>query len=68
MTETVLFIESAVNLTAGDAIDMDGETVIVTDVRDEMSHIFITYQDSFGEKIEKAFDPDHEFSVMGVIQ
>lgn len=68
MTETVLFIESALNLDVGDAIDINGETVTITDIRDETSHIFITYRDSFGEKIEKGFDPDHEFSVMGVIQ
>ena len=68
MTEIVLFIESALNLDIGDAIDIDGETVTITGIRDETSHIFLTYRDSFNEQIEQAFDPYYEFSVMGVVQ
>ena len=66
MTETVLFIETADNLDIGDAIDCDG-TVTIVGKRDLGQFIELTIMDDFGERDTFIVEPDHEFSVMGVV-
>lgn len=67
MTETVLFIEQASNIEALDSIDIDGTTVTVENVEDNGDSIRIEYRDDFNEQSSITVDPDHEFSVMGVV-